>query len=343
MSGHERSGRLGRLGRLRRLATPAALVYGSVFPLVQLGILLEYPDGSVDVAWPLAVTATACYLPLHLHHVYWAARGARPPAGGWTLAALAAVVTLALPFGGSHWLAVYAVVAASAMLVLRWPWSLLAAGGVVVAQAPLALVVDSPIPHAPIYYVITVWWRASTLFVPIWLLGAIRRLEETRWALAAEAVVRERLRIDGELRRTVGVALSSITARGQRAAALDGTEAGALASEVRELVGGSRRALAEARRVVNGFHRPSLAGELEAAAALLAAAGIRSRVEVRGDPLAPDAEGVVGPRLRAAAAGVLRDSTVRACVITVASGDGRVDVTVRTEDGTGAGRVETSA
>lgn len=321
-------------GLLARLATPGALVYGSVFPLVQLGMIVAYPNGSRQVGWPLAVTATAAYLPLHLRHVAWAARGARPPAGAWTLAALAAIVTAALPFAGSHWLPVYAVVAASAMFVLPWPWSLVGAGTVVAVQAPLALALDSPLPDAPSYYVFSVWWRTASLFVPILLLGAVRQLHETRRSLAEEAVVRERLRIDDELRRAVGAALDSIATRGQRATTLVDRDVDVAASEVRELVDGSRRALAEARRVINGYQQPTLDAELEAAAALLTAAGIRTRVEVPAGPLPPAAaDSTVRSTLRGVAADVLRDASAQACVITVSSEDGRLQVTLRTEDG----------
>lgn len=338
---HEWSGRVTRVTRLTlldRLATPGALVYGSVFPLVQLGLVVTDPNGSREVSWPVAVAATAAYLPLYLHHVAWAARRARPPAGRWTLLVLAAVVTAGLPLVGSHWLPVFAVVAASAMFVLPWPRSLLVAGGVVAAQAPLALAVDSPLPDAASYYVFSVWWRAASLFVPIWLLGAIRQLQEARQSLAEEAVVRERLRIDGELRRTVGAALDSIAARGQRATTLVDGDLEVAASEVRELVDGSRRSLAEARRVINGYHQPTLNAELEAAAALLTAAGITTRVETRGEPLATTAaDPTVRSTLRAVAADVLRDGTAGACVITLISEGGRPQVKVRTEEGPTAG------
>jgi two-component system, NarL family, sensor histidine kinase DesK len=325
-------------GRLARLATPAALIYGSVFSLVQLGLVVEYAGGGADEGrWALA--ATACYLPLHLHHVYWAARGERPPAGRWTLLALAAVVTAAVPLAGTNWLPVFAVVAAGAMLVLRWPWSLLAAAGVTVAQAPLAVAVNSPVTAAPAYYVHTVWWRASALFLPIWLLGAIRQLEATRRSLAEDAVVAERVRIDGDLRSTVGTALDSIAARGQQASALidGGAGAEALAGEVRQLADGSRRALSEARQLLTGYQQPSLADEVATAAWLLTAAGVDTRVELPPEgATAPTADPAVRAALRTATARVLHDDTARACVMRVTRRNGQLDVEVdvRTQEPT---------
>jgi len=318
-----------RTGRLARFATPAALVYGSVLSLVQLGLIAEYQGGSMTQArW--ALVATVAYMPFHLRHLAWAANGLRPPAGGWTLLAVAAIVTAALPLAGPHWLPVYAVVVAAAVLVLPWPWSLLAAAAVVLAQAPLAHAVDSPLPDAGSYYVFTVWLRSSSLFLPVWLLGAVRRLDAARRSLADEAVVAERLRIDGELRATVGGALDAIATRGQRAVGLierrDAGDVGAeLEHEVRALVDGSRRALAQARQLINGDQQPSLAAELASASALLTAAGISTSVEWPPVGLPPTA--VAGPEvreaLRAATTAVLTGDTVDACRIRV-TGDGEV-------------------
>jgi hypothetical protein len=72
-----------RTGRSARFATPAAMVYSSVFSLVQLGLVAEAPGRSAIPWW--AVVATACYLPFHLYHVYWPAQGARrrPVDGRW--------------------------------------------------------------------------------------------------------------------------------------------------------------------------------------------------------------------------------------------------------------------
>jgi two-component system sensor histidine kinase DesK len=92
---------------------------------------------------------------------------------------------------------------------------------------------------------------------------------------------------------------------------------------------GSRRALAEARQLLSGYQRPSLADELDTAARLLTAAGVETRVELppegvpatAPDPPARDA-------LRTATARVLHDATARACVVRVTRRDGRMDVEV---------------
>lgn len=325
-----------RSGRLVRLAVPGALVYSGVFSLIQLGVVAGYPYGPEDARW--AVAATACYLPLHLHHVAWAVRGRHPPAGRWTLLAMTAVVVAATPSTGSTWLPTYAFVAVSALLVLPWPWSLAAAAGVVAVQAPLSLAMDEPFDAAASYYAFVVWWRATALFVPVWLLGIARQLDVARRALAEDAVVRERLRIDDELRRTVGTALAAVAARGRRAVAEDGEDE--LAGEASALADDARRALASARRLVNGYRQPSLAAELETAASLLTAAGVRTRVELPagGLPDAP-ADGDVRDALRAAVSARLQDGAAGACVVRAVADGARVRVEVEAEPATDAGSV----
>jgi signal transduction histidine kinase len=103
--------------------------------------------------------------------------------------------------------------------------------------------------------------------------------------LADDAVLRERMRIDDELRRTVGEALRAITLKGERAAQLAARDPAAVEPDLRELSAVSRRTLTEARRLVTRFRGASLAFELETAVTLLSAAGIDARVEMPPAPL----------------------------------------------------------
>jgi len=327
-----------RFGGLLRFATPGAMAYAAVFPLVQVGLIAEssafWRGGYADGAW--ALLATAAYLPLHLRHVEHAARGSRARGGAWTLAALTVVIVAALPLG-DLWLPTFHVVAVSALLVLRPRWSLAVVAAVVAAQVPLSLLLDSAVPAAPSYYAVTVAWRAAAVFVPIWLVGAVRRLEATRRALADEAVVHERLRLDGELRETLGAALRSITAQGERAMVLvdddttpgSGLGPGPLAAELEALVGGARRTLAQARQLVNGYQRASLSTELDTAATLLTAAGIATQVVLPPDGVPDTADEALRSRLRADIARLLRDDTTGSCVIAVTHQAGQVQVAVR--------------
>lgn len=317
-----RSRRRVRTGRFASVATPLALAYCSAFSAVQLGLVAEYPGHSRHLAW--VVLAAAAALPVFLHQVAWVTRGAQPPHAIASFVVLAALVTAALPAGGSHWLPMYALVVASAVLVLPRSWSLVVAAGVIVAQAPLAVAVDSPVDAAPSYYMFTVWWRATTLFVPVWLLGAVRQLQASRIALADEAVDAERVRIDDELRSTVGAALAAIAADGDRA--LELLDAPTDAAEAQPAIAGlaetSRRTLLDARRRIRSYAPALLEIELTSAVRLLAAAGVTARV-IRGDAMiSPDAEVRVRESLRAATARILRSDAAGEWEITVQGADG---------------------
>jgi two-component system sensor histidine kinase DesK len=198
-----------------------------------------------------ALVATACYLPLHVRHVWYAVRGARPPGGGWTLAVMAVVVIGALPVVGTSWLVAFPILAVSVLVVVRPPWSLLAVAALVAAPAPITIAAGHAY-WAP-YYTASLIWQGASLFVLVRLVGAARRLHAARLALAAQAVARERLRIDGELQRTLGAALVAILATGERAGQLAGTDAAAAREALGSLVDGSRAALAEARRMVSRY------------------------------------------------------------------------------------------
>ena len=314
------------------------LAYAAIFPLLQVALICESPELGYDQGL-LAAAATAVALPLHLRHVAHAVRGTRPAHGGLTLLAITAAVVAVTPWASGTWLPSYHMILVSALIVLRPPWSLVAAGTVVVAQVPLAAAVAEFLPAPESYYTLTVVWRSASVFVPVWLVATVVQLRATRRALADEAVVRERVRIDDELRETLGGALEAIVRRGERAATLPAGDP-ALADELTTLVRGSRRAATDARRLVSGYRSGSLRAELDIAASLLGAAGIRTRVELPRGPL-PEAVGdEARAALRGATAELLRDDATRACVIRVSApaGGGDLRVELRPEPATAVSR-----
>ncbi len=298
-----------------------------IWPFVQVAVVAQAPGAGREVL--VAAVATAAYLPFYLRHVVAGVRGARPSASMWSLAAVAAVLLAATPATGPGWLPSYHVLAVSALLVLPRPWSLVVFAATVIGQVPLALALESPIPASPSYYTVTVLWRASSVFVPLWLLGAVRQVEATRRDLAAQAVVRERLRIDEELRRTVSPALSAIVARGEVAERR--IRLGGASTELRALVDDSRQALADARRLMSGYRGLSLRSELRTAVTLLEAAGIDVRVLQGEDGPEDPLDERLRAELRTAVAGMLRDDRVKHCVIAVYSRDGRTCIDVQSD------------
>lgn len=325
-----------RAPRLLALAGPGVVAYSVVLPLVTVGLVAEsWGHGYGDAGWALA--ATAVYLPIHVGHVRRALRGDRSVGGPLGLAVMALAIAAVLPVVGPPWLAVLGSLVVSALLVLRPPWSAVLAGAVVVGTVPLAMALAADgaslgdaatMAH---WYTSVVVFRASSLFVLVWLLVSLGRLQRARAALAADAVLHERLRIDEELRATVGAELESIAATGGRIATAD-VEVGAtlepqaLRAELQALVDSARRTLAQARRLSNGYQRPSLDAELDLAVSLLRAAGIDASVDrpVGGLPVVADAsrQAALAAELRARTAAVLRDEAVRRCVITVTAGGG---------------------
>jgi signal transduction histidine kinase len=247
---------------------------------------------------------------------------------------MAVLILGALPQAGSLWLPSCHALIVSSLIVLRRPWSWLAAGSVVAAQAPLAWALGGLVPAAGSYYTVTAAWRAASVVVPLWLVRTILQLHAARRALADEALVRERVRIDAEVRRTLGTALDAIVSRGRQAGAALAADPRdpALEAQLRSLVDGSRRALADVRRLVRGYQQGSLRSEIDTAAGLLAAAGVRTRVVLPAGRLPERVD--VGARadLRAATARLLRDDTAHACAITVSLDDGHVRVDLRRED-----------
>jgi hypothetical protein len=315
--------------------TPAGIVaYCMIFPVISVGVLASSGPGLTRAAW--AVAGTAIISPLYLRHVLCFIRGAQPPAAGWSLAAMAVVTVGAVPLAGGWWLAMSFALAVCLLIALPWRWSLPAVALVVLAQVPLALAFPAPaFPDAasePAYFALDVLWRAAAVFVPAWLVRAVRQLEAARRELAEDAVSRERLRVDAQLRATLGAALGSIVAHGERAAALAPGGPDAAGPELAALIETSRGALAQTRQLLRGLHQPSLRAELETAASLLNAAGIRTRLELPADPPG-DVSPALRSQLRSVTARLLRDESARTCVLALAApgGHARLDVMVDDE------------
>jgi two-component system, NarL family, sensor histidine kinase DesK len=321
-----------------RLATVGAVACAVVLSVLELARIAAswIPGPSPRHAAP-ALVATALYLPLYVWHLWHAAQGTRPPGARWTLTAMAVVIVGALPVIGTGWLPALHALAVSVLIVVRPPWSLLAVAGLVAATAPLAIAFGDAGWAA--FYTATVIWRGASVFVLVWLVGATRRLQAARQVLAEEAVARERLRIDAQLRRTLGAALEAIAAKGQRAAALAAEDPALLADELRALVEGARRTLADARRMINGYQQLSLRAELDSATVLLTAAGIQTRLELPAGELPDRLEAAPRAALQAAVARLLRDDTTRHCAITVTGEHGRLRLELRS-DGAGPARTE---
>jgi two-component system sensor histidine kinase DesK len=260
------------------------------------------------------------FLPQHLHHLWAAAHARRPRAGGWTLAGMALIYVTGVVVVGPQWYLTAAQLLASALIVLRTPWSVVAVVVIVVGAVWLYVVFEPG--GTPGWFTIALVDRAGATLVLAWFAGALSQLRAARAEVAARAVVRERLRIDDELTGTVGAELRAIAAG---AAALRHADPVTAERELRALADRSRRTLAAARRMIRAYQRVPLRAELDTAVALLEAAGIPTTMTLpRGELASAELTGA----LRSAVETLLHDGSVRAAAITVTRDSDRLRLTV---------------
>jgi two-component system, NarL family, sensor histidine kinase DesK len=277
------------------------------------------------------VLLAAIAIPLHLRHLLYGVRGEQPPYGEWTLGLLALVTFSGVYFVGSAWIFEFAPLVVSIMIVMRGRVALICAA--IVVLSPLALVS----PHwygvgaqlSGLYLAMAIAWRSVTQFVPLRLLASIRALDVASRELEARAVVQARVRIDGELRTSVGPALQQIIARGEAARGVVQVNSAHAGAELRRLVTDSRRALAQARRIVAGYRVASVRGEIDAATALLEATGasVTSIVDDNVNLDAPDEHARAA--IRSSLARALRDEPRQQYVVRVArQDDGTLEIDI---------------
>ena len=162
------------------------------------------------------------------------------------------------------------------------------------------------------------------------MIDVARQLRRARLALAEQAIVRERLRVDRELSRTVGDGLRLIAASGQRAAELASTDPPLAARELKALVKNARDTLSEARKNVRRYRETSLRAELETAATLLEAAGVSVQLDVASADAA-DGDESERARLRREIAHLLAGAAPRSVTIRVETVDGRIRYQLRAD------------
>lgn len=299
--------------RAERLAEAGLVTY-----LVGAATLLLITAGLFP-GLPLLPGAVAASLLGPLAWIAWpAARGRRAAGASTVLVAMTAVAGAATVWGGADLIdaTAYPILALAFLVAARPPWSFVGAGLAVIAPVPLCVAVGVTPPEL---IPIGLFGGLSLApFVLLRLVAAVRALEDARAALAAQAVLVERLRIEDELRATVGAELAAIVELG-RYAARPGHDVVEVERQLTRLVGASRRALAAARRTISVVRHGSLHSDLAAGASLLRAAGIDVRISVPpGMPAGPGDD--LRAELRAATAQVLRSGDARSCALTVVAG-----------------------
>jgi hypothetical protein len=255
-----------------------------------------------------------------------AAHNTRPRGRWWALAAVAVVVVGGLPIAQTDWIRGLYLLTALVLVMVPRPWSFVLAAGLAATPAPLAIVFGHGSWAG--YFTIGNVMNSVGLAVLVWLAAKAREVRDARRALARDAVIRERLRIDDELRRTLGAALEKIAERAGRASTLAAADPAAAMREVAAATDNARATLFEARRMVTRYQEVPLRAEFTAAAALLSAAGIRTRVDLPEDEGLEDAPESLRSILRSGTARLLGSDAARECVITVYRRAGRVELDI---------------
>ncbi|MDT7580948.1 MAG: two-component system, NarL family, sensor histidine kinase DesK [Pseudonocardiales bacterium] len=298
-------------GSTVRLATAGVVAYAVASPLMNLWSYLRYPE---DQFRPWIVVLVLAAVPL----LAWLARAAaEAPFTRAQLVALAAALaltaTVAVAEGPPRWIVLY-VPAALVAVALPRVWSVVFLVGLLAVAVVVAVALGQA--NYALYYAVGMLIGVSPLVVSIRLVRSVRQLRAAREELAAQAIARERARIDEDLTAVVGGALADLAGRADRAARLLDTDPTSADGELRVLVADARRTLADARRVVRGYRDVSPAAELETAAALLAAAGIAARIEP-GSSAGTPADPARRTALRQEVARLLETGSAAEVVLTV--------------------------
>jgi two-component system sensor histidine kinase DesK len=292
-------------------------------------------DLSTGDAVVLVVVALALGA-LQLHHSLAASQGRRPPA--WAVSFLAVVALTYVPMWWYTWdwaVAQWMVIASAPMVLRGRPAALavsLPALGTGVVTAYTLITADRTSVAAAgvwaVYYTAVLVMGAAALYGSARLVRVIAQLDAARTEVAELAVGRERLRVSRDLHDLLGQSLSAVSLKGDLAIRLLATDAEAARAEIESLTGLARGALRDVRAVARDEHAVSLAAEVDAAAALLGAAGIAVRVDVDLPDLASPVEEVLAWAVREGATNTLRHSDATTCSITAERAGGRARLVV---------------
>jgi two-component system sensor histidine kinase DesK len=159
---------------------------------------------------------------------------------------------------------------------------------------------------------------------------AMRKLKEAQGEMARLAVVEERARFSRDMHDVLGHSLTVVTVKSELARRLVSIDPARAEEEIGDIERLSRAALTDLRAAVGGYREMSVASELGAAHAALAAADIEPHLPSGTDAAAPDLTEIFGWVLREAVTNVIRHSGAHNCWVQIT----RTELTVD-DDGRG--------
>ncbi|MGY1717184.1 sensor histidine kinase [Geodermatophilus sp. SYSU D01106] len=252
-----------------------------------------------------------------------------------TLVRLAVVgalgVGLAVAMGPS-WAGLMIYVSAASAVALpqrRVWWAVVGAAAVCVA----VVAADGQLANLfilPVMCVLTAFALLGTRH----LVSVNTELAAAREELARNAVAEERLRFARDLHDLLGHSLSLIALKSELAGRLAEADPARARTEMADVEGVARRALAEVRDAVSGYRQVSCAQALAEARSALSGAGIAVRLPARVPTLPGPVDAALGWVVREATTNVLRHSGARAVAVTLTD-DGVEAVLTVADDGRG--------
>jgi two-component system sensor histidine kinase DesK len=253
--------------RLIRLAMAAAVLYSLYLPLIRLYGIADEPVksysggqvGSGAAHLGVAAIGLTCFLPLMVWLTLSATRGERRWAERWTLLAVLGIIFAFMPLVGGSWVGMLYAPSALALVLVPVPWNLGLFTALAAVEAVLAGVLG--LPTYTSYFLVGTICLGVPLAILIVAIRRARQLQVARQQLADQAVLRERRRINEELRAVFEDRLAAVAQQADRAAQLVATDPARSSAQMRALVGSSRATLADARRLARGYRDGSLRAE----------------------------------------------------------------------------------
>lgn len=170
-------------------------------------------------------------------------------------------------------------------------------------------------PYASAYLTFSTLVLGLVVFGLARLSLLVRYVYSRRGELAQLAVMKERTRFARDLHDLLGYSLSAVTLKAELTRRLVGSNPARARDELSEIIDIARQALADTRLVARGYRNINLAKEASSVAALLADAGITSRVEINCGPLDETVDTVLATVLREAVTNMLRHSVAQNCTV----------------------------
>jgi two-component system, NarL family, sensor histidine kinase DesK len=260
---------------------------------------------------------------LQFRHSLAAARGGRPR--GWPLTFAALVVLAVVPgwWIRPDWITMLWFVIASALMLLprragAAVAALVLAGGTAWFCFDDALTGDVRWRTAVLipYYVAILVMGGGALYGAARLAVILDTVFAARTELAEQALSQERLRVSRDLHDLLGQSLSAVSLKGDLAIRLLDTDPPAAHREIESLTSVARTALRGMRAVMRDEHDVSLPAEMDAAQAVLQAAGITVHATMALPGFPPDLDAVLAWAVREGATNILRHSDASQAVIT---------------------------